>query len=300
VNGREHGRLEVPGGQVWYRIYGSGEAAPLLVVHGGPGAGHDYLEPLEVLSGDGRPVILWDQLGCGRSDAPDDTGLYSMSRFVEEIAAIRGHLGLGQVHLLGQSLGGWFVIEYLLGAPAGVLSVELASTSASMASLMRGLAELRAELPHENRAALETGEATGDLDSDAYRAAEERFVRRHVCRLDPMPGALVRTIDNTNRSPAYRTMWGRNQFLPTGNLSGWDRAAQLSALDVPTLITCGRHDKFVPACSKELHRLLPRSRLHVFEHSSHMSHLEETDHFVAVAADFLDRVDRRAVVGGAG
>jgi hypothetical protein len=105
------------------------------------------------------------------------------------------------------------------------------------------------------------------------------FVRRHVCRLDPFPPPLQRTIEITARSPAYEVMWGRNQFLLTGNLRGCDRRSEVGRVQLPTLVSCGRYDKFVPACSRELHQAIPGSELHVFEQSSHMSHLEEPKPF---------------------
>jgi proline-specific peptidase len=286
--------LAVPGGRVWCSVTGSGDRIPILLVHGGPGAGHDYLEPLLRLADGGRRVVVWDQLGCGRSDAPDQQSLYRLERQVEELAAIRAALGLGRIHLFGQSLGGWLAIEYLLREPTGVVSLNLASTSSGVPPLMRGMGTLRRQLPAEVRETLERGEASGDVDGDAYQAAELCFVRRHVCRLDPFPAPLVRTIENTAGSPAYKVMYGRNQFLLTGSLRGWDRQAEVGRLRMPTLVSCGRHDKFVPACSHDLHEAIPGSELHVFEQSSHMSHLEEPERFLAVVEDFLARAENEA------
>ena len=110
---------------MWHKIVGAGDAIPLLTLHGGPGAGHDYLEPLEALAGD-RPVVFFDQLGCGRSEQPDDHALWHIERFVEEVAAVRAALGLERIHLLGHSWGGWLAIEYMLGKPPGVESLILA------------------------------------------------------------------------------------------------------------------------------------------------------------------------------
>src|SRR3970040_1419292 len=101
------GKINVPGGNIWYRIGGAdAPGVPLLVPHGGPAAGHDYLEHLQPLA-DERPVVFYDQLGCGRSDIPDDTSLWRVDRFVEEVAAVRSALSLDRIHLLGQSWGGW-------------------------------------------------------------------------------------------------------------------------------------------------------------------------------------------------
>src|SRR5262245_56578273 len=96
------GYLQVPGGRVWYRIVGSGHRTPLLLLHGGPGAPSYYLEPLAKLAAD-RPVVFYDQLGCGRSDQPNDSTLWTIDHFVAELAEVRKQLGLGRVHLLGTS-----------------------------------------------------------------------------------------------------------------------------------------------------------------------------------------------------
>ena len=125
----EEGTIEIDGHQLWYR-QGGESGVPLLLLHCGPGAGHDYLEPLAGLA-DRRAVIFYDQLGCGRSDQPDDSSLWHIERFVREVDTIRAGLGLDRVHILGHSWGGWLAIEYMLGAPQGVEGLVLASTSAS-------------------------------------------------------------------------------------------------------------------------------------------------------------------------
>src|SRR5688500_18581791 len=132
----DEGTISVDGYKVWYRTVGDG-GIPLLTLHGGPGAGHDYLEPLEGLA-DERAVVFYDQLGCGKSDQPDDTSLWRIERFASEIDTVRDALGLERIHLLGHSWGGWLAIEYMLTQPKGVVSLILGSTSASTREFVQG------------------------------------------------------------------------------------------------------------------------------------------------------------------
>ena len=146
------GFIPFRGFRTWYRILGEqGEAGrfPLLCLHGGPGMAHDYLEPLEAIAGTGRRVIFYDQLGCGKSDHPHNPSLWQTELFVEEVDAVRRFLGLDQIHLLGQSWGGFLAQEYMLTKPAGIRSLILADTAASTARWIAEANHLRAELPSE-------------------------------------------------------------------------------------------------------------------------------------------------------
>jgi proline-specific peptidase len=300
VRPAEEGRLPVPGGEVWYRVVGSGDAVPMLVVHGGLGlVAHDYLEPLEALADFGRRVVFWDQLGCGRSDTPDDPLLYRIDRYADEIAAVKRGLDLERVHLLGQSFGGWLSLEYMARKPEGVVSLHLASTSGGVPCLVAGLKRLLAELPPEDAAAIERCELAGRYDDPRYLEASEAFTRRWVCRLDPLPEVLTRHWTTVDHAPAYRTMYGSGQFTVTGNLRNWDRTDDLGRIRVPSLVTCGRHDKFVPECAERLNAGIASCELHVFEQSAHMSHLEEPESLLAVTREFLDRAEAGPVEASA-
>ncbi len=295
------GRIEVEdGNSVWYRIVGGGptdpgaDEVPLLVLHGGPGCGHDYLEPLEALAAH-RPLVFYDQLGSGRSDRPvDRPGRWVIDRFVREIDLVRSALGLDRVHLLGHSWGGWLAIEYLTTRPAGAAAagVEravLASTSASLAAFEAETRRLRTLLPADARAALDEGDATGDVTSDTYQRAADQFYARHVCRLSDWPEPMLRTIDNLENNQSYEVMQGPNELVITGNLRTWDRSADLGRIDVPTLVTCGHHDEMGPPCAEPLVAGIPGAERAVFEHSSHTAHLEEPEAYLAAVASFLRR-----------
>lgn len=287
-NARE-GWLEVPGGRVWYRVVGGGQAIPLVIVHGGPGATHDYLEPLETLS-DERPVVFYDQLGAGKSDAPDDIGLWTNDRLVDELGRILDGLELGRVHLLGQSWGTIIATEYALRAPERLAGLVLANPALSVPRYAAGAAALRDALPQDVLAVLDRHEAAGTTDSDEYQEASMAFYGRHVCRLDPWPDPLMRTFNQMN-PVIYERMQGPSEFQITGIHKDYDVTGRLGELRTPTLFLSGRYDEIRPEDTAWYHSLVPGSELVIFEESSHMPHLEEPDRFQQVLRDFLHRAE---------
>ncbi len=287
----EEGHINVPGGQVWYKVVGSGESVPLLTLHGGPGGGHDYLEPLNALASE-RPIVFFDQLGCGKSDTPDDVSLWRIDRFVDEVAAVRDALGLDRIHLLGHSWGGWLAIEYMLGAPSGVVSLTLASTSASIPQFVHEAGTLISELPREMAETMRRLEAKGDFENPEFEAGMMEFYKRHLCRLDPWPDPIMRSLENLDGNIVYETMNGPTEFTVIGNMKDWNRIEKLSESVAPTLITCGRYDELAPACSRTLRQGIMNSRMHVFERSAHMAHLEETESYLQILSEFLRDLDQ--------
>ena len=290
---KREGLLEVPGGRVWYRIEGGGPGIPLLLLHGGPGIGHDYLEPMGVL-GDERPVVFYDQLGCGKSDIPTDTSLWTIERFVAEADAVRKGLGLERIHLLGQSWGGWLAIEYMLGKPKGIVSLTLASTSPSSRSFVEGARELVRKLPGDTHKTIELCEAEGTTDSPEYQVACMVFYQNHLCRIQPWPASLLRSMANVFVSPVYGHMWGPSEFTCTGNLKDWDRENRIAEIQAPTLITTGRYDEMVVPIAEMMHASIPNSELRIFEDSSHCAHAEEPEPYAQVLRDFFRRTEAAA------
>jgi proline iminopeptidase len=152
--------VPVTGGRVWYRIVGGRGAIPLVTVHGGPGGIHDYLAPLEALA-DERPVVLYDQLGAGKSDAPDDASLWTNERMIDELGRLLDALELGRVHLLGHSWGTIIAAEYAIRSPDQLASLVLSNPCLSVPRFAAGNLVLRAGLPAEVRAVLDRREAAG-------------------------------------------------------------------------------------------------------------------------------------------
>lgn len=290
------GRVPYAGGETWYRVVGDGDEPdmlPLVCLHGGPGALHDYLEPLEALAGTGRRVVLYDQIGCGRSWIDKPTDFWTVELFVAEVQAIRDALGLDRIHLFGSSWGGMLAMEYALTRPSGLESLVLSSSPASIPLWAEETARLRDELPDEIKRTLDEHEAAGTTASPEYAAAQEAFYRRHVCRVQPPPDWYLRTMAGMAEHPdVYHHMQGPNEFVITGTLKDWDITHRLEEIRVPTLILAGRHDEFTPRQAQVVHDGIAGSELVTFENSSHMQFTEEPERFREVVVAFLDRVER--------
>ncbi len=288
------GYIEVPGGRVWYRIAGADRpGTPLLCLHGGPGMPHDYLEPLEDLATN-RPVVFYDQLGCGRSDRPADDSLWAAERFVEELAVVRAALGLERPHLFGNSWGGWLALQYALDRRPQLASLILSSCPPSVPRWIADCAQLRAELDEPVRDVLDRHEAGGYFSCPEYQWAITQFYRRHLCRQDPWPACVERTFAGLG-ADVYLTMWGPSEFGPvTGRLRDWDVTDRLQEIHVPALVTGGRYDEARPAHVAVLADQIPQAELVIFENSSHMAFLEERQRYIRVVEDFLARTDARS------
>lgn len=285
--------------RTWYWVSGQlpspGAALlPLLVLHGGPGLPHDYLEDLAELSGVGRPVIFYDQLGCGRSDHPEDPALWRMDTFVEEIAAVREGLGLESFHLLGHSWGGWLALEYALRRPPGLSSLVLASTCASLPAFAAETRRLKESLPTEVQEVIDRHEASGVTDDPAYVQATMAYATRWMCRLDPFPEHLMRSISNLS-GDVYNTMQGP-EWNVTGNLKDWDITARLGEIELPVLITSGRFDEMTPALTKPLVDGIQGAEHVLFEESAHVAMVEEPDRYRDILESFLRRVEAKSAV----
>ncbi|SRR5579871_1510240 len=286
----QEGYIPVTGGLIWYQVVRPGEGIPLLTLHGGPGFPHDYLEPLARLAGK-RPIIFYDQLGCGRSERPNDVRFWQRSRFVEELAQVRHALHLEHIHLFGHSWGSMLAADYALTKPDGLMSLILASPALSIPRWLQDMEVYRKSLPIPVQEILEHHERHGTTDSKDYEQAEMEFYRRYLCRLHPWPEALERTLAGEGAS-VYKTMWGPSEFFITGNLLHYDCTAYLGKITVPTLLTCGRYDEATPTTTAWYQSLLPGSELAVFEQSAHMPHLEEAEQYLQTVDRFLWRVEQ--------
>jgi L-proline amide hydrolase len=293
------GVLEWNGHRTWYRVDGDLESGrpPVVLAHGGPGATHDYMEPIAELSRSGRACILYDQLGNGRSDhvpaAPPE--FWTVQLFKDELDALVRGLGIADsYHFLGQSWGGMLGMEHALDHPPGLRGLVVANSPASMRLWVEEANRLRELLPPDVQATLERHEADGTTDSPEYEAAVDVFYRRHLCRTDPWPDCLVRSFAAIADNPTvYTTMNGPSEFHVVGSLLDWNITERLHEIAAPTLLVSGEYDEATPRIVEEIHVRIPDNRWEMFENGSHSTHLEQPERFLALVESFLDEVDAR-------
>ena len=278
--------------RTWYRITGNLEGAkpPLAILHGGPGCTHDYVDSFKGLAKDARAVVHYDQLGNGRSTHLRDKGsdFWTPQLFLAELDNLLGHLGIAQrYHLLGQSWGGMLAAEHAVRRPKGLKALVIADSPASMELWLQAANELREKLPREVQATLIAHEKAGTTSSAEYAKAVRVFYDRHVCRV-PWPPEVARTFAAIEEDPTvYHTMNGPSEFHVVGNLKSWSIIDKLDRIQAPTLLISGRHDEATKATVQPYADHIPDVRWTIFENSSHMPHVEETEKCLQVVGDFL-------------
>ena len=284
-------------GSTWYRVVGDLKSSktPVMILHGGPGAGHNYCEPIaEVLAQTGRAAVLYDQIGCGNSthlpEKPKE--FWTPELFMEELVLLTEHLGISNKYdIVGQSWGGMLGMQFAITKPKGLNAMVIADSPASMEVWVSEANKLRKELPPEVEATLLKHEAAETTEDPEYVAAVDVFYSRHLCRI-PQPPYVVASFEQLAADPTvYHTMNGPSEFHVIGSLKHWDIRPQLKEISTPTLLVSGQYDEATPAMVKEIHGLIPGSKWELFAESSHMPHVEEPAKFKRVVAEFLDSTD---------
>lgn len=267
--------------------------APLILMHGGPGSTHNYFELLDDLAEDGRALIMYDQLGCGNSFVADRPDLWHAETWVEELVQLRKHLGLKEVHLLGQSWGGMLAITYICDRkPEGVKSVVLTSTLSS--SQLWGKEQHRniRFMSRHDQDVIADAEAKSAYDGEEYLAAVDRFMERHCGPLSfgpEDPECLRRPKKSGTES--YVVAWGPNEFTPLGTLKNWDYTEKLKDIKEACLIISGTDDLSTPLIAKTMYDAIPNSRWELFEGCRHMCFAEATPKYLVLLKSWLSEND---------
>ena len=264
--------VPVMGGKykVWTKRIGSGRTK-LLVLHGGPGFSHDYLEALESFLPDaGIEMYYYDQLGCNNSDHPEDLSLWTLARYVQEVEEVRKGLKLDHFVIYGHSFGGALAMEYALKYPQHLQGLVVSNMAASSASFLRHTAKWRLQLSPAEQ------EQMRDLEQrEAYDLPEYQHLMMDVlypqmlCRTRPWPSGFTRALDRANFT-IYNHMQGRSEFLVTGNLKDWDIWGRLHEIRVKTLMIGARYDEMDPEDMKKMSTLVPMGTYAYCPNGSHL------------------------------
>lgn len=283
------GYLEVPGGKIWYRIYGQGHKTPMLVLHGGPGSSSYGLTPLNVLSKD-RPIIFYDQLGCGRSTRITDTSLMTIDHYVEELESLRKALKLDDLCIYGQSWGPALGVDYYLKYPKEVKALILSSPLLSTDMWTKDADTLIATLPDSIQVTIRENEKNKTFDNPDYKNAVQmyysKFLRRKERSKDQKDSSSM--FFGTN---VYEYMWGPSEFTATGTLLNYDRVNRLKDIAVPTLLMTGEYDEARPNTVRYFQSQISGAEFTVIKNSCHATIHDNPEQTLARLSEFLLKVD---------
>ncbi|CZT05972.1 hypothetical protein WAI453_005288 [Rhynchosporium graminicola] len=281
--------------KTWYKIFGTltSTSIPLICLHGGPGVPHNYLLSLSTITANTSvPMILYDQLGCGKSThLPSQSNPEEFWRpqlFLEELENLIKDLKISRYNLLGQSWGGMLGSMHAILKPSGLNRLIIANSPASMKLWVKAAEKLKRELPEDVQEVLEKCERDGTTGSEEYETAMGVFYQKHVCRIYPFPKDLVDSFDALKRdNTVYGTMNGPSEFFISGTLQTWTVVDELHKIEVPTLLINGKYDEAQDEVVDPFFKNIKTVKWERFEDSSHMPHLEEADRFMEVVQSFI-------------
>src|SRR5216684_3211148 len=292
----QEGFVDANGVMIYYKILGRGE--PLMIVHGGPGASHDYFLPYLLPLARHNKVVFIDERGSGRSQKLEDRSGYTVENMVEDVELVRRSLNLGKINLLGHSYGGALAQAYALKYQRNLSHLILASTWSSTITMNQVLLRMKQNMAPELRERIDKMEAAGlfghgkDYEKNRYTAeymiaawGEGYFPYLYHNRPDPN----YDPVDAGKMSwDLYREMWGSNgEFVIDGNLKSVEYTDRLSSIKVPTLILAGDHDECDPSLAKVMQEKISGSKLVIFPSSGHMTFVDQTEMFIAGVDQFL-------------
>jgi proline iminopeptidase len=292
----QEGFVDANGVMIYYMTLGRGE--PLMIVHGGPGASHDYFLPYLLPLARHNKVIFIDERGSGKSEKLEDPAGYTVENMVEDVEAVRQALGLGKISLLGHSYGGVLAQAYALKYQRNLSHLILGSTFCSTAALNQVFVRMKENMPDELRQRIDSLEAQGlfghGKDYQKNRYTNEYMIAAwgegyfpYLYQNHPDPNDDPTATGNTSWD-LYREMWGEHgEFIVDGNLKSVEYTDRLSTIKVPTLILVGDHDESDPSMSKVMNQKIAGSKLVIFPKSGHMTFVDQPGMFMKAMEEFL-------------
>lgn len=294
---QEEGFVDAHGVLIYYVAFGTG--SPLVVLHGGPGASHDYFLPWLLPLARTHRLIFIDERGSGRSQRLQDASLYTVETMVEDVEAVRVALHLGKISLLGHSCGGVLAQAYALKYQQNLSHLILNSTFPSTREMNEVLAREKSAMPADKLKRLNELEAAGLFGKG--EAWEHGRYQAEYENLAWGPGYfpfLYGARPDSNYDPAtgnaptnwelYREMWGSDgEFIIDGNLKSVEYIERLPSIHVPTLVVVGDHDECDPSLARQMHEKIAGSKLAILPNSGHMNFVDQPEIWQKAVEGFL-------------
>lgn len=273
--------------QTYYRIVGDLKDPILLCLHGGPGSTHQYFEVLDELANQGLCLIMYDQLGCGKSYVENQPSWWTMETWLEELDALVHNLKLQEFHLLGQSFGGMLAIEYYLRySPRQVKSLILSSTLSSASLWAKEQHRWIKMMDQKDQFVIAEAEKTGNFLHPDYLLANERFMQAHCGSFSDHDYPCLK-VPYQKGSESYLIAWGPNEYVPNGTLRNYERTEDLKNIQVPCLIISGTEDLCSPVVAKAMFDHLPNAQWSLVEDARHMVFLDQHDLYLSLLLKWI-------------
>ncbi len=289
------GEMKWKHGTTWYRVIGDlkSKMTPAVVIHGGPGAPHNYVIGMaQLINMTGRPVILYDQIGCGNSTHLDDKpqDFWTVPLFKEELDLLLKELKISKKYILAaNSWGGFIALDHAVDKPKGLKGLVIANSLASVPKWLPEIERLVSELPAEHRKVIHKAIKENNFTSPEFIASNDYFTLQHLIRV-PMPEDVVAGFSALGENPTvYNAMWGPAEFVPNGSLKAWDVEKHLKNIKVPTLLINGKYDEVTPKTQRRLVKMIKGAEWVCLPHSSHLSWVEEPAAWMSAVNGFLKR-----------
>jgi proline iminopeptidase len=283
--------------KVWVKRVGNNPKMKLLLLHGGPAAGHEYMEAMDsFLPAAGVEYYYYDQLGAGNSDHPNDDGLWTIDRYVDEVEQVRAALGLTKDNfcLLGQSWGGILAIEYALKHQDRLKCLIISNMMASIPAYNEYARKtLMPQMDPKDLATVQRLEAEHKTDDPQYMGIlVPQFYEKHILRRPAAewPDPVNRSFAHLNEH-IYTLMQGPSEMGASGRLANWDRFADLKRIAVPTLVIGAKYDTMDPAYMEAMAKQLPKGEYAFMPDGSHMAMYDDQQRYFAALVGFLRKND---------
>jgi proline iminopeptidase len=296
VYAQQEGYVDANGLMIYYKTIGKGD--PLVILHGGPGASHDYFLPYLLPLARTNKLIFVDERGSGRSQKIEDPKGYTIENMVEDVEGVRQALDLGKISLLGHSYGGALAQAYALKYQQNLTHLVLASTWSSTEQMNKVLAKMKENMSPQLRDQIDRLEGAG-LYGHGKLYEQNRYPNEYMVAAwgEGYFPYIYHNHPDPNYDPIsngvmswylYREMWGEHgEFVIDGNLKSVEYTQRLSSIKVPTLIVVGEHDECDPELSEIMQQKIAGSKLAVMPKAGHMTFVDQQDLFNKTVDGFL-------------